>query len=365
MENAILKIDTTDDFGDFQTKTISQKAVNYGLLLCFISFFIAFIVCMYFIDYLSIAEYLAICLGTPIVIFLTEYVFCLATEVCSHTPTVKKKLELNESAYEKDLAELNGLIGLESVKEEIRILTNFVKINKQKEALGLPTTDISCHCVFTGNPGTGKTTVARIVAKLYKDLGIIGKGHLVEVDRSKLIGEYMGQTAVKTNKVIDSALDGVLFIDEAYTLSSHKYDDYGEEAIATLLKRMEDDRDRLIVIVAGYTNEMMQFIDSNPGLKSRFSHYIDFKDYKKEDLYKIFMYFVQKGKYVVSDDAKLKLKQILVNAISSNDKNFGNGRFVRNLFEKTLLKQANRLVHIDSTTLSKDALMTIEMEDIR
>lgn len=258
--------------------------------------------------------------------------------------------------------ELNSLIGLTRVKEEIAKLQNFIKIQLVRQSQGLKTSSISYHCVFTGNPGTGKTTVARIVAEIYKDLGILKKGHLIETDRSGLVAEYVGQTAAKTNKVIDSALDGVLFIDEAYSLVSSSSNDFGHEAIATLLKRMEDDRDRLIVILAGYGNEMKTFIDSNPGLQSRFNRYIHFDDYSADDLLAIFELNLKKNQYNMSNSAKAILKSFLDNAVENKDKNFGNGRFVRNVFEKTLQNQATRLSTIDN--LSMEDLQLIVDEDI-
>lgn len=239
--------------------------------------------------------------------------------------------------------ELNNLIGLESVKKEVDALTNYIHIQRTREEKGLATSPISYHCVFTGNPGTGKTTVARILAKIYKSLGVVTKGHLVETDRSGLVAEYVGQTAVKTNKIIDSALDGVLFIDEAYSLVSSSENDYGKEAIATLLKRMEDDRNRLVVILAGYTKEMKDFIDSNPGLQSRFNRYIEFPDYNADELYQIFCKQLKKFEYTISEDAAEALKGYLAYAVEHKDQNFGNARFVRNLFERTLQQQANRL----------------------
>lgn len=260
------------------------------------------------------------------------------------------------------MKELDKMIGLGSVKKDIKTLYNFVKVQKMREDSGMKTSSVSYHCVFTGNPGTGKTTVARIVAEIYRELGILKKGHLVETDRSGLVAEYVGQTAVKTNKIIDSALDGVLFIDEAYALSEGGQSDYGKEAIATLLKRMEDDRDKLIVILAGYSMNMKGFIDSNPGLQSRFNRYIDFPDYTSDELFEIFVLNVKKNEYSLSLEAEMKLKTVLDKAVSEKDCNFGNGRYVRNLFETTIQNQANRIsVQKDITT---DVLKLISAEDI-
>lgn len=258
--------------------------------------------------------------------------------------------------------ELQGLIGLASVKEEVEKLTNFIKIMNVRKKQKLPVSEISYHCVFTGNPGTGKTTVARIIANIYKELGVIKKGHLVETDRSGLVAEYVGQTAVKTNKIIDSALDGVLFIDEAYSLVTGSNNDYGTEAISTLLKRMEDDRSRLIVILAGYGDEMKTFIDSNPGLQSRFNRYINFPDYDAVELFAIYSRNLEKHKYMIEDDAAQHIKNVLANAVINKDKNFGNARFVRNLFEKTLENQAMRLAGVSS--LTNEMLCTITKEDV-
>lgn len=260
-----------------------------------------------------------------------------------------------------NLAELNSLIGLERVKQDVDSLRNLIKIQAIRKQQGLPNTSVSYHCVFSGNPGTGKTTVARIVAGIYKELGILKKGHLIEVDRSKLVGEYVGQTAPKTNKVIDEALDGVLFIDEAYSLVGEG-SDYGAEAIATLLKRMEDDRDRLVVILAGYTNEITEFIDSNPGLQSRFNRYIQFDDYSAEELTEIFKHNLRKSRYKIKRDAFEKLQNVIESAVASRDKNFGNARYVRNLFEKVVQNQANRLAKMES--IDNDELSIITREDI-
>ncbi len=269
----------------------------------------------------------------------------------------------NKSAHVRSKStanELDLLIGLTSVKKEIQTLTNFIKIQQEREKQGLKSSSLSYHCVFTGNPGTGKTTVARIVADIYKELGVLKKGHLVETDRAGLVAEYVGQTAVKTNKIIDSALDGVLFIDEAYSMVSDSSTDYGKEAIATLLKRMEDDRDRLVVILAGYTKEMQDFINTNPGLQSRFNRYIEFPDYTADELYQIFELNLKKFDYKLTDDAKVALQRYFEQAVANKDKNFGNGRFVRNVFEKTLEHQANRLASVSNLTTEQLSEITIE-----
>ena len=266
------------------------------------------------------------------------------------------------TAKRPSFTDLDGLIGLNSVKEEVKTLRNYIIIQQEREKKGLKTTPISYHCVFTGNPGTGKTTVARIVADVYRSLGVLKKGHLVETDRSGLVADYVGQTATKTNKIIDRALDGVLFIDEAYSLATGGDNDYGKEAIATLLKRMEDNRDRLVVILAGYSDEMKQFIDSNPGLQSRFNRYIHFPDYNTDELFQIFEANCKKNDYVMTDEAKTALKSLLENAVAEKDKNFGNARFVRNLFEKTLERQANRLSKQEN--LSKEMLTEITKSDL-
>lgn len=258
--------------------------------------------------------------------------------------------------------ELDTLIGLTTVKQEVNTLRNYIKIQQEREKNGLKPTQVSYHCVFTGNPGTGKTTVARIVAQIYKELGILKKGHLIETDRSGLVAEYVGQTAVKTNKIIDKALDGVLFIDEAYSLVNGDESDYGREAIATLLKRMEDNRDRLVVILAGYSDEMKTFIDSNPGLQSRFNRYIHFPDYSEDELFRIFCLRSEKSDYVITEEGKARLKELLAQSVANKDKNFGNARFVRNLFEKTVEHQANRLAKMDN--LTQEMLSRIEKEDV-
>lgn len=261
-----------------------------------------------------------------------------------------------------DIPKLEELIGHTTIKQEIVALKNFLQIQISRQKNGLKTPTVSNHLVFTGNPGTGKTTVARIVAQIYKELGILKKGHLVETDRSGLVGQYIGHTAIKTNKIIDSALDGVLFIDEAYALSNDNNRDYGAEAIATLIKRMEDDRNRLVVILAGYPDEMKVFLDSNPGIRSRFNRYIHFPDYSLDELMQIFEQQCSKNDYTFTDEARQNLKLLFQSNLKKKDRNFGNGRFVRNVFEKTIHCQANRLVL--QKKHSKQDLRIIEAKDI-
>jgi TM2 domain-containing membrane protein YozV/AAA+ superfamily predicted ATPase len=274
-----------------------------------------------------------------------------------------KKTGINESkSLDQAIKELHELIGLTEVKNEIQTLVNFVKIQQQREEQGLKSSSISYHIVFTGNPGTGKTTVARLLAQIYKELGLIDKGHLVETDRSGMIAEYSGQTAVKVNKVVDEALDGVLFIDEAYALVGENKDDFGKEAVATLIKRMEDDRKRLIVILAGYSKEMETFIETNPGFKSRINRYIDFRDYSAADMLDIFKLFLKQSQYKLSKQAEIKVSECFEKAEQKKQLGFGNGRFVRNIFEKTLENQANRLAKL--TEIDRKILIQIEAEDI-
>lgn len=275
----------------------------------------------------------------------------------------KRSSTVNHSDKQHNyMQELNGMIGLKRVKTEISSLRNFVIVQKQREQNGLKGMNVSYHCVFSGNPGTGKTTVARIVAGIYKELGILKKGHLVEVQRSDLVAEYVGQTAPKTNAKIDEALDGVLFIDEAYTLSKGHENDFGKEAIDTLLKRMEDDRDRLVVILAGYKNEIKGFINTNPGLESRFNRYINFEDYTADELVQIFLSNLQKAQYKITQEAFSSVQNLIVNAVATKSPHFGNGRYVRNLFEKIIQKQSDRLAQIAHPT--KEQLCVIVEQDI-
>ncbi|MEE2938363.1 MAG: AAA family ATPase [Planctomycetota bacterium] len=260
-------------------------------------------------------------------------------------------------------AKLDRLIGLDAVKDQIETLTNFLKMERQREKAGLPTTKPSLHMAFVGNPGTGKTTVARIVAEIYGALGVLEKGHLIETDRSGLVAEYAGQTGPKTNAKIDEALDGVLFIDEAYTLIDESgQDQYGREAVQTLLKRMEDQRNRLVVILAGYPNEMQKMIRSNPGLSSRVGSTMHFDDYPPQALCGIYELIASKAKYMLPTESRRRLLRGFTFLYSRRDRHFGNGRCSRNSFERSVRRLANRLAKIDD--VSHELLTTLEPEDI-
>ena len=261
------------------------------------------------------------------------------------------------------MQELQNLVGLSSVKQEIESLRDFISMQKMRKEKGLQTSDISLHTVFRGNPGTGKTTVARIVASIFHEAGLLPTDNLIEVDRSGLVAEYIGQTAIKTNGVIDSAIGGVLFIDEAYTLA-HDNDprDFGQEAISTLLKRMEDDRGRFAVILAGYTDNMDAFMKSNPGLKSRFPRTIEFPDYTSDELIAIFKSIAGQKGYTISAGVLKTLSQRIEDDVKAKDKKFGNGRYVRNIFEKTIQNQAARLKQ--SGVNSETQLMLLTEDDI-
>ena len=257
------------------------------------------------------------------------------------------------------LKELDSYIGLDVVKDEVRSLINMVQVYKLRREHDLPTTDMSLHMVFTGNPGTGKTMMARMMARIYRSLGILSKGQLVEVDRSGLVAGYVGQTALKTQKVIEKAMGGVLFIDEAYALNGKSENDFGQEAIDTILKAMEDHRDDLVVIVAGYTELMDKFIHSNPGLESRFNRFLLFEDYTPEEMFEIFKMRCGKG-YVLAPEAEPLVRDYI--AEESADPSFGNARGVRNLFEHILVAQNNRLAKLE--TVTREDLMTITPDDV-
>lgn len=269
--------------------------------------------------------------------------------------------EEEEESLEDCMDELNRLIGLENVKKDVNSLINLVQIRKIRQSRGIKQPSMSLHLVFSGNPGTGKTTVARLLSKIYNKIGILSKGHLVETDRSGLVGGYVGQTAIKTQDVIKSAMGGILFIDEAYSLATSSENDYGKEAIDTILKAMEDNRDDLIVIVAGYTQLMDNFLHSNPGLESRFNKFIEFKDYDADELYDIFMLMAGEANLTVDDAGEEYLRQYFDRMVDNKPDNFANGRAVRNLFEEVLTAQANRLA--PQKEITDEELNTLTYED--
>ena len=265
-------------------------------------------------------------------------------------------------SFDELMGQLEDLVGLEDVKKDIKNLMNLVKVRKLRQENDLPVPPMSLHMVFLGNPGTGKTTVARLISGLYAAIGVLSKGQLVEVDRSGLVAGYVGQTALKTQEVIKSALGGVLFIDEAYSLSSGGENDFGREAIETILKAMEDHRDDLIVIVAGYTGPMEQFLSSNPGLESRFNKYFFFPDYNGEQLMAIFRKQCEKNSYVLSEEAEKAAVAMFTELYEERGDNFGNGRDVRNCFEDMIVRQSNRVAAMESP--SKEDLMAVLPEDL-
>ena len=269
---------------------------------------------------------------------------------------------------EEILHDINALVGLSNIKQEVSTLVNALKVQKLRRSAGLPVPDVSNHMVFYGNPGTGKTTIARKIAEIYRSLGLLSKGHLIESDRSSLVAGYLGQTAIKTKNILEEARGGILFIDEAYTLCQcGEQDQYGQEAIDTILKHMEDNRGDLVVIVAGYEAKMASFIESNPGLKSRFSKYFNFPDYSPSELALIFIEMAVASKYRPTCAFVEVLESMCQLMYTHKSSNFGNGRAIRNLFEKCISNQANRIVAIPSPTpeqLSELVESDISIDDI-
>lgn len=281
----------------------------------------------------------------------------------NNTDEVKQVIDTEDINLEVLLDELNQLTGMESVKVEINNLINLLKICRIRQEKGLKLPPTTNHLIFLGNPGTGKTTVARILSKIYHGLGILSKGHLVEVDRSGLVAGYMGQTSEKVMEVVERAKGGILFIDEAYALASGKQEgDFGKEAIDILNKAMEDYRDDLIVIAAGYHDEMQDFLDANPGLRSRFNRTIEFPDYNAEELVTIMINRAAKLDYEFSDDAIKFVKEKFENVLACPPENFGNARSVRNYLDRAINNQANRLVK--EANFKEDELMLIKLCDV-
>lgn len=290
-------------------------------------------------------------------------------EAASVRKLVEKDTESNGTSMapsnelDKLLEELDDLVGLDAVKEEVRSLINLIKVRALRKKHNLPLMDMSFHMVFTGNPGTGKTTVARLIAAIYKELGLLSKGNLVETDRAGLVAGYVGQTALKVKEVVERAIGGVLFIDEAYALSNQYANDFGDEAIETLVKLMEDHRDDLVVIVAGYTEEMNTFLKSNTGLTSRFNKFITFEDYSDEELIRILESMAHKAGFMLEQEAVERCGEMISQMSEEERKDFGNARGIRNLFERIVVNQANRISELNDPDI--DTLTKITVQDVK
>lgn len=288
-------------------------------------------------------------------------------QLCFHPKknltNVKQSSVPEDDTLEKVMEEINELVGLKNIKTDIQDLVNFLKVQKIRETQGLKATERMLHSVFMGPPGTGKTTIARLLGRIYKHLGYLSSGHIVETDRAGLVAGYVGQTALKVDEVVKAAINGVLFIDEAYALSKDDSGkDFGNEAIETLLKRMEDHRDDLAVIAAGYPDEMKTFIQSNPGLQSRFNRYFKFEHYTPQEMMDIFKGIAKKADFILTPDAEKKLQLIFDGLYEKRNSTFGNARVVRNIFEQVIAIQANRMVLVKDIT--KEILMSLEVSDI-
>jgi AAA+ superfamily predicted ATPase len=285
--------------------------------------------------------------------------------VTTAQPNVNKRISdvPEDDSLEKVIEELNQLIGLENIKKDIRELINLLEIQKKRSDQGLKNIDITLHTVFLGPPGTGKTSVARLLSRVFKHLGFLSKGQLCETDREGMIAGYVGQTATKVDQLIAESIGGVLFIDEAYALTQNAFgNDYGAEAVNTLLKRMEDEREDLAVIVAGYTEPMKMFIESNPGLRSRFNRFFHFRHFTTSELLLIFEGFCKKSDFIITEDAKEKLADTFELLYSKKDEGFGNARVVRNIFEKCAQNHANRVIKL--TEINPQVLSEFTEEDI-
>lgn len=277
-------------------------------------------------------------------------------------PVTTARLASDADRLERAIGKINSLVGLESVKNDIKSLVNLQKMNQIRKTRGIGQPDITLHLVFSGNPGTGKTTVARLLAEIYVSLGLLSKGHLVEVDRSGLVGGYLGQTALKVNAVLNEAKGGILFIDEAYALDDSNYgDSYGQEAITALLKGMEDNRDDLVVIVAGYPQKMIRFLQSNPGLKSRFNKFIEFSDYSADEMTQILLDMCTKYGITICDEALDYSREVFRKRVG--EENFANARDVRNYFEKALVNQADRLM--SSSNFNEKDISVFTLKDMQ
>jgi SpoVK/Ycf46/Vps4 family AAA+-type ATPase len=293
-----------------------------------------------------------------------------AKELLDETSPADRENQQDKDSANKDptidelIERLDTLVGLDNIKQSVKSLINFVKVRKLREENELPNPPVSLHMVFMGNPGTGKTTVARILSELYKAIGVLSKGQLVEVDRSGLVAGFVGQTAIKTSEAVSSALGGILFIDEAYALAPDvgSGNDFGRESIETLLKLMEDHRDDLIVIVAGYSEPMERFISSNPGLESRFNRYFLFEDYNGDELNDIFCSMCAKSEYVLTDESGKFVREYFCRLYDTRDENFGNARYVRNFFENTVAVHSDRVSAMDGHT--REDLITVILADV-